>query len=565
MGLFTILEGLEIDNDNGQIVKILNGSGDPNGSVVAEAGSLFLQSDGSTWHNTDGVTTWAKLIDSSGASQEDGYQNIYTGKPGAGSFLPQYGTPTQVANNDDLTTAITKLDTKIGANLTPVSRTNHPTLAANTIHANLSALDSAIGADSDITGNGGAGWYVTVNSTVMKKIDALDIGLDTHVKDTTNPHDTTLDQVVTENGTTDGAITISSGGSVTVNSGATISWADLPTSNTHLANKQYVDSVAQGLIVKGACKAKQTAADGNRTLSGTTGTLDGISLADGDRVLLTEQTDPIENGIWVVRAGAWERPADFDTGDSASSAFTFIDQGTLYAESGWVCTTDKPNDIIDTNGLTWEQFSGAGQITAGAGLTKDGNTLNVGDANKGVQVNSDNLEIDASEAAGNGITQNGTNSWQFDVEAGDDGSANLADVISVQPEGVSVKVDEIMIGENGSGQLEVPHVTRLSATAVAAGTTNVDTLAMATYAGVEYHVLVSAVTDADDRYSLKLTALNDGVDNVDVSRYAVNKVESSISGLDIDVIISGTDMILQITATEAINYHVFRIGMPVPA
>ena len=78
---------------------------------------------------------------------------------------------------------------------------------------------------------------------------------------------------------------------------------------------------------------------------------------DGDRILPIGQTDPIENGIRIAHAGAWERAGDMPDGSSAESAFTFISEGTTYADTGWLCTTDAPNDIVGTDPLTWVQFS----------------------------------------------------------------------------------------------------------------------------------------------------------------------------------------------------------------
>jgi hypothetical protein len=165
-----------------------------------------------------------------------------------------------------------------------------------------------------------------------------------------------------------------------------------PSGDWNAANKSYVDSVAQGLDPKDSCIAIE--ASGNLALSGTAATPDGVSLSAGDRVLLNAQTDAKENGIWVVAAGAWTRPTDFAVGDDAAGAFTFITQGNIYADTGWVCTTDEPNDIIGTDDLAFSQFSGAGQITAGAGLTKTGDQLDVGENAAGaIKANADDLQL----------------------------------------------------------------------------------------------------------------------------------------------------------------------------
>jgi hypothetical protein len=169
-----------------------------------------------------------------------------------------------------------------------------------------------------------------------------------------------------------------------------------PTTDNQLARKAYVDAVAQGLDVQGSVKALS---DSNLTLSGEQ-TVDGVSLLDGDRVLLTGQTTASENGIWFVRTSTWERPVDFDTGISAAGAFCFVEEGTNYADSGWVCTADGGADVVDTNDLSFTQFSGAGAITAGDGLEKSGNTLSVkpSDLTSGgaAELDGDKVDIDYS-------------------------------------------------------------------------------------------------------------------------------------------------------------------------
>jgi hypothetical protein len=169
-----------------------------------------------------------------------------------------------------------------------------------------------------------------------------------------------------------------------------------PTADNELARKAYVDAVAQGLDIKDSVKAM---ADSNLTLSGEQA-VDGASLVDGDRVLLTGQTDASENGIQIVRTSTWERPNDFETGINVASAFCFVEEGTTYADTGWVCTSNDGSDVVDTNDLAFAQFSGAGAINAGSGLEKTGNTLSVkpSDLISGgaAEVDGDKFDIDYS-------------------------------------------------------------------------------------------------------------------------------------------------------------------------
>ncbi len=159
-----------------------------------------------------------------------------------------------------------------------------------------------------------------------------------------------------------------------------------------VASKGYVDGVAQGLDIKDSCKAATTA---NITLSGTQ-TIDGVSIVADDRVLVKDQSTQTENGIYLCKAGAWQRAADFAAGASEAGAFTFVEQGTVNGDNGFVCTSDKGSDVVGTNNIVFSQFSGAGQITAGNALTKVGNTLNVAVDDSSIEISSDALRVKAS-------------------------------------------------------------------------------------------------------------------------------------------------------------------------
>jgi hypothetical protein len=123
--------------------------------------------------------------------------------------------------------------------------------------------------------------------------------------------------------------------------------------------------------------------------------------------LVKDQTTQSGNGIYVAVAGAWARATDADTWAELPSAFVFVEVGSANADSGWLCTVDAGGTLGTTN-VTWVQFSGAGQITAGAGLTKTGNTIDaVGTANR-ILVNADNIDIAATYVGQSTITTLGT-------------------------------------------------------------------------------------------------------------------------------------------------------------
>jgi phage-related tail fiber protein len=162
-----------------------------------------------------------------------------------------------------------------------------------------------------------------------------------------------------------------------------------PVSPQDAATKAYVDAAVQGLDPKDSCRAATVA---NITLSATQ-TIDGVALSVGQRVLVKNQTTASQNGIYVVQATAWVRATDADTSTKVTPGlFTFIEEGTANADSGWVLSTPSPI-TLGTTGLAFVQFSGAGQIDAGMGLTKTGNRINaVGTAGR-ITVAEDNIDL----------------------------------------------------------------------------------------------------------------------------------------------------------------------------
>lgn len=184
--------------------------------------------------------------------------------------------------------------------------------------------------------------------------------------------------------------------SVSMNSQTISSLAD-PVNAQDAATKAYVDAARSGLDVKQSVRAATTA---NITLSGTQ-TIDGVALSAGDRVLVKDQSTASGNGIYVVAAGSWSRATDADSSAEVSAGmFTFVEEGTANADSGWVLTTDG-TITLGTTSLAFAQFSGAGQVTAGAGLTKTGSSIDVVTASSGrIVVNADSIDLATAGTAG---------------------------------------------------------------------------------------------------------------------------------------------------------------------
>ncbi len=167
-----------------------------------------------------------------------------------------------------------------------------------------------------------------------------------------------------------------------------------PTDATDAATKSYVDSAAQGIDWKASVRAATTT---NVTLASDLengDTLDGVTLATGNRVLVKNQSTGSENGIYVVKAsGAPDRSTDADTDAELTSNFAvFVEEGTVNADQGYVLTNDGAI-TVGTTALTFTQFTGLGQVVAGDGLSKTGNTLNV-TAGTGISITGDAVTND---------------------------------------------------------------------------------------------------------------------------------------------------------------------------
>ena len=209
-----------------------------------------------------------------------------------------------------------------------------------------------------------------------------------------------------------------------------------PTQSTDAATKNYVDAVKTGLDVKDSVRVTTTANLTGTYSNGTSGvgatltnsgtqaalTIDSIVLSVGQRVLVKDQTTALQNGFYVVtNAGSvstnWILTRSLDADENTEitpGAFTFVEEGTVGNDNGYVCT-NTGTITIGTTAITFVQFSGAGQITAGDGLTKNGNTLDVvGTANR-ISISADAVDISTNYVGQATITTLGTiatGTWQ---------------------------------------------------------------------------------------------------------------------------------------------------------
>jgi len=270
----------------------------------------------------------------------------------------------------------------------------------------------------------------TSSITGLNSIDVDNINIDSNTISSTN---------------TNGDITLSPNGEGTVQ--VPSGYKDRANFGTNsLVSKSYVDAVQQGLGVKDSVRVGTTGnltatynnANGTLTNSAanTALSLDSITLSTSDRVIVKDQSNAVQNGIYDITtlgsgAVAWvlTRSSDADLeSELTGGTFVFVEEGTDNANNGFVFTHNG-TPTFGTTDLTVSQFSGAGQINAGGGLTKSGNTLEVNDDNISTEISSDNIRIKgiSSTAAGDlmyGSAANGGFNSLVKPSAGDVTTSN---------------------------------------------------------------------------------------------------------------------------------------------
>jgi len=257
-----------------------------------------------------------------------------------------------------------------------------------------------------------------------------------------------------------------------------------------LTNKAYVDSVANGLDVKASVRVATTAnltatysnGAGTLTNSGSQAAIaiDGVTLVANDRVLVKNQSTAAQNGFYKVTtvgsgSANWvlTRTPDADAASELTAgAFTFAEEGTANGDNGYVLSTNGAV-TLGTTAITFEQFSGAGQITAGNGLTKSGNTIDaVGTANR-IAVAADTIDIASTYVGQTSLTTLGTiatGTWAATDVAVAHGGTGLS---SFTGKGVMIANDAgtAMSFVTGSSQY---HVLGFNSSGVPTATTTID-------------------------------------------------------------------------------------------
>ena len=348
-----------------------------------------------------GLTTSGGPVTVSGTITLGGTLNVSSGGTGANNltgYVKGNGTSAMTASatvpTSDLFGTISNSQL---ANSSLTINGNSVSLGGSTTVTATATNALTIGAGlSGTSYNGSAPVTIAIDSSVVTLNDSQTLTNKT-ISGSSNTLSNIQNSSLANSSVTIGSTSVSLGGTATTLSGLTsVTVTQDPTAPLQLATKQYVDTVAEGLHVHASCAAATTGTlasitggtviysngtagvGATLTLSSPLTILDTYTLQPGDRVLVKNEATQANNGIytWATGGTVLTRATDFDTAiEIASGDFTFVANGFLYANTGWVQT--QPVAIIGTDPIVWQQFSGAGTYTAGTGLTLAGNQFSI--------------------------------------------------------------------------------------------------------------------------------------------------------------------------------------------
>ena len=304
--------------------------------------------------------------------------------------------------------------------------------------------------------------------------------------------------------------------------------AGTPSNASDVANKSYVDGIVGGGVYwKEPAKAASTA---NVNLSNPgTDSFDGVTLTSGDRILIKSQSSSAENGVYDFNgsSSALTRSSDANSADEINGLAIFVKEGSANADQGFVQTSEVAN--LGSDNVVFVQFTGLGQITAGNGLEKSGNTISV-DAGNGLAISAGELVV------------------------------SLGAGLEFQSGAIDVEVDDSSLEVNGSGELQVKatgittamigtnQVTGNEIAALAVATANLadSSVSSAKLGG-------SAVTEA------KLASLSVSEAKIQNNAITASKISSTVAG---DGLAGGSGSALSVSVDDAtieINSDALRI------
>ena len=379
------LDNLKVDNLdlNGNAITSTDTNGNisitPNGTGKSIISNIY----------TDATTSLQEFIeDISGGSVTagEGIDVTYDDTAGTTTISGEDATDSNkgIASFDSSDFSVTS-----GAVTIKAGGVSNAQLAGSIANAKLVNSSITIGSDSVALG----GTQTDLNG--ITSLDVDNITVDANTISTTNANG---DLTLSPNGT--GTVVVPSGYEGRAGFG-----------DDSLVNKTYVDQVANGLDVKASVRVATTANltgtynNGNGTITASSNgaiSVDGVTLSANDRVLVKDQTTQTQNGIYKVTttggasaAFVLTRTPDADAASEITGgAFTFVEEGTANADNGYVATHNGTPTLGTTN-ITFDQFSGAGQISAGDGLSKTGNTIDVQVDDSSIEISSDSLQVKA--------------------------------------------------------------------------------------------------------------------------------------------------------------------------
>ena len=345
-----------------------------------------------------------------------------------------------------------------------------------------------------------------------------------------------------------------------------------PTASTDAATKQYVDDIAQGLSIQAPAVAASTGTlatmsggtvaydngtagvGATLTISGSTLTaIDGVTLSTDDRIVIKDESTSAHNGIYTYTSSTvLTRATDFDTPtEMAGGDFVFVQQGTLYNDTGWVMT--DPVTTIGTDPVTFVQFSGAGSFTAGAGLTLTGTEFSVNVDNLTTDISGGNVVVKTSaqlttpnigEATGTSLTATGN-------VAG--GNLTTAGIVSATGNVIGGNVTTgglvLATGNVTGGNITTAGVVAATGNVSGGNLTtagNIDTSA-GIFNGDGYGISNIA---AGNIVGLNLSGISNGTSNVDIAT-ADGNITMSVNSVGNVAVITATG--LELTGTALIS------------
>ena len=277
-------------------------------------------------------------------------------------------------------------------------------------------------------------------------------------------------------------------GNISLNSHNITNLAD-PINPQDAANKAYVDAAIQGLDVKLSVVAAtieplpaNTYSNGVITGETSLPTIDGINLTVGQRLLVKNEINQQDNGIYSVTnldPFVLTRTSDANGINITDGLFTFIEQGNTLASTGWVLTSND-QITVGTTPLTFVQFSSAGIIQPGIALSQSGNIFNVNVDNSSITVVNNKLQVSNSYSGSTSITTVGninTGTWNgstIGINYGGTGLTNIGSpnyVLGANSAGTSLEYKEIHAGSginitNNSGQIVITNTQTQGLTSV---------------------------------------------------------------------------------------------------